>query len=448
MPLAILLKKSGHIVCGSDRSYDQGKTPSKFKSLISSGISLNAQDGTGITKDVDFLVVSTAIESSIPDVKHAQDLNIAIITRGQLLAQCFNAEKQRVAIAGTSGKSTVTGMVGTILQVLAKDPTVVNGGEITNFKQSPSDNFSGIRKGESGIFVAEMDESDGSIAHYNPTIAILNNIALDHMPLNELKELFGAYLERASQAVILNYDQSKVRELEHRAGANVISYAIDYRDADLIAYDLNPKVDGIEFVAKYQGKSQSVSLSVPGRHNVENALAAMAACIPLGCSLEDAAKALRAFTGIHRRMELIGTEHNITVIDDFGHNPDKISASLQTLKVFDGRLIVMFQPHGFGPLRMMGKEMVDVFSEHLGANDILLMPEAYYAGGTVDRSVTAKHIIQNAVSSGINAHWFEARADIPDFLKQTAEQGDRIVIMGARDDTLHVFAHNVLKLFS
>lgn len=448
MPLAVLLKKSGHNVIGSDRSYDQGKMPTKFEALKGAGITLLAQDGAGVTQDVDRLVVSSAIEKSIPDVGRALHLKIPIVKRGALLAECFNAANHTIAIAGTSGKSTVTGMLGTILQGLKKDPTIVNGGEITNFRQSITDKFSGIRKGSGDLFIAEMDESDGSIAHYKPEIAILNNIALDHMSMDELEQLFGDYLARASKAVILNYDQQKVKDLEHKANASVIRYAINDQSADLIAYNLKPKIDGIDFTAKYQTEEVHVSLSVPGRHNVENALAALAGATAMGCSLEHAASAISDFTGIHRRMEFIGTASNITVIDDFGHNPDKISASLQTLKVFDGRLIVMFQPHGFGPLRMMGNEMVEAFSTHLDPNDILIMPEVYYAGGTVDRSVTAKHIIDHAVSKGINAHWFNTRSEILPFLKETAEQGDRIVIMGARDDTLHIFAHDVLKLFA
>ncbi|PCI97819.1 MAG: UDP-N-acetylmuramate--alanine ligase [Alphaproteobacteria bacterium] len=448
MPLAVLLQKSGHRIVGSDRSYDQGKTPEKFKALQESGIDILSQDGTAVTDDIDVLVVSSAIEDAIPDVTRAKALNIPILTRGQILAECFNTAEHKIAIAGTSGKSTVTGMVATMLAEMGEDPTVVNGGEIRNFQNGAADKFSGIRKGRDDLFVAEMDESDGSIAHYTPSIALLNNVALDHKTMQELEQLFGDYLGRASMAVIVNYDQPRVKHLcEMRSRTRIISYGIDDEFANLVALDLVPRAYGISFSLKAYGKIYPVTLNVPGRHNVENALAALAVCFALGLDAGKAIAGIEAFKGIHRRMEYIGTSGGISVIDDFAHNPDKISASLQALKSFDGRLIVMFQPHGFGPLRLMRQELVDAFKIYMGADDILLMPEAYYAGGTVDRSVTAKHLIDDLTAKDVQAHWFAMRDEIPSFIKDNAKEGDRIVIMGARDDTLHSFAHSVLKLF-
>src|SRR5690606_26989381 len=136
-------------------------------------------------------------------------------------------------------------------------------------------------------------------------------------------------------------------------------------------------------------------------------------------------------------------KNGITVIDDFGHNPDKIAATLKTLKVFPGRLIVMFQPHGFGPLKLMGREIGEAFAEHLAKDDPLLMPEAYYAGGTVDRSVTAKDRIATAAEE-IGARGFQSRADTLPVILAEANPGDRVVIMGARDDTLSDFAKEIL----
>ncbi len=448
LPLAVLLKKNGYKVAGSDRSYDQGKTPDKFNALKDIGVKIYPQDGSGITKDIDVFVVSSAVEDSIPDVKAALDLGIDIVKRGELLAQLFNSAEQRIAVAGTSGKSTVTGMVGTILTEIGQDPTIVNGGEIRNLRSGEADKFSNIRKGRDDLFVAEMDESDGSIAHYNPTIAVLNNIALDHKSMEELEMLFGDYLARAEKAVVVNYDNARVKELSSkRLNARVLSYAIDDHAAKLQAVDLVPRPSGIDFTLKYDGNNYDVSLNVAGRHNVENALAALGACAALGLDMGRAAQALSAFKGIHRRMENIGTKNGITVFDDFAHNPDKISASLCSLKDFDGRLIVMFQPHGFAPLRLMRSEIIEAFAKHLSKDDILLMPEVYYAGGTVDRSVSAKDIIADLKNIGVNAHWFESRDEIPAFIGRIAKEGDRIVIMGARDDTLHIFAHDILGLW-
>ncbi len=436
MPLAQLLLARGHGVRGSDRGHDQGAMPEKFQKLIDMGVTLCSQDGSGV-EGADVFIVSSAVEDRIPDVRVAKDLGIKILTRGQMLAALFNDADQGIAVAGTSGKSTVTGMVGTIMAGLGRDPTVVNGGGVINFYGASS-----IRTGRNDVFVAEMDESDGSIAHYKPFVAVLNNIALDHKSMEELEVLFGDYVASARAVIVLNADQPRVMALRERAHVDVLSYAID-AEADLVARDLCPQQFSIDFKVN----DISVHLNVPGRHNVENALAALGACQSVGLDLADCASALEAFKGIHRRMELVGVRGGITVIDDFAHNPDKISASLRTLKSFEGRVIIMFQPHGFGPLRLMGREMVDVFAQHLAADDIVFMPEVYYAGGTVDRSVTAQHIIDDLVEKGVQARWFETRDKILTHLKLIAKEGDRIVIMGARDDTLHVFARDLLSSF-
>ena len=449
MPLAVFLQRSGVRVLGSDRSYDQGKMPDKFKALQDLGIVLFPQDGSGIEQEVSRLVVSSAVEESIPDVKIALEKEIPVVKRGVLLAELFNAAKKKIAVAGTSGKSTVTGMIASILVVLGEEPSFVNGGEILALRENEDDYFSGVRYGQSELFVAEMDESDGSIAHYEPSIAVLNNIALDHKSMEELEQLFGDYLARASDTIVVNADHPRVMDLcSHCAQVNVIRYGIDREDAMLRASDLKPKARGICFTLTYNGQDYNVSLSVPGHHNVENALAALGACIALGLDVKTCIDALSSFKGIHRRMELVGvSDSGITVIDDFAHNPDKISASLRSLKDFNGRLVVMFQPHGFGSLRLMGKEIVEAFVQCLDEEDILLMPEVYYAGGTVDRSVTARHIIGDMAKAGVNARWFETRDEAGTFIISHAREGDRVVIMGARDDTLHVFAKEILENF-
>ncbi len=448
MPLAVLLQRRGMRVYGSDRSYDQGKTADKFKALQDAGITLCPQDGSGVSEHIDVLVVSSAVESSIPDVKAALDLGIPIIKRGALLAELFNDADKSIAIAGTSGKSSVTGMVGTVLAELGKDPTVVNGGEIRNFRTSEDDKFSGVRQGDKKLFVAEMDESDGSIAHYRPSIAALNNIALDHKTMEELEQLFGDYVACVQDAVIANYDQPRVKALcDKRAQVHVISYAIKDEGADLFARSLRPHAAGIDFDLVIQGESYPVSLNVPGRHNVENALACLSVCYAMGLSVADCIKGLGVFSGIHRRMELVGNAGGVTVLDDFAHNPDKIAASLQTLREFEGPLVIMFQLHGFGPLRLMGTEMADVFAHYLQEGDQLLVPEVYYAGGTVDRSVTAKDWIEELKSKGVDAHWFATRGDTLPHIKNGVQSETRVVVMGARDDTLHTFAYEVLDMF-
>ncbi|MFA5599658.1 MAG: cyanophycin synthetase, partial [Phenylobacterium sp.] len=160
---------------------------------------------------------------------------------------------------------------------------------------------------------------------------------------------------------------------------------------------------------------------------------------------ERACEALSEFTGIRRRMDVVGTRGGVTVIDDFAHNPDKLSATLDTLHAFEGRLLLMFQPHGFGPLRLMKQEFIDVFAERMADEDVLVMPEPVYFGGTVDRSVSTADLIAGIAARGRRAEAFADRAACGERLLELARPGDRIVVMGARDDTLSVFAAELLE---
>ena len=179
---------------------------------------------------------------------------------------------------------------------------------------------------------------------------------------------------------------------------------------------------------------------MPGRHNVANALAALAACRALGVPLGEAAEALGKFSGVRRRLELVGSVAGVTVVDDFAHNPDKIAATLQTLHDFPGRLLVMFQPHGYGPLRLMKDGFVDCFAQNRGERDVLVMPDPVYYGGTVEKTVTSADIVKGVADRGRLAFAFADRSACGDKLVGLAAPGDRIVIMGARDDTLSAFA--------
>jgi UDP-N-acetylmuramate--alanine ligase len=193
------------------------------------------------------------------------------------------------------------------------------------------------------------------------------------------------------------------------------------------------------------GQVVDVKLNVPGIHNMANALAALGAASACSVGLEEAAKHLASFDGIRRRLEVVGTAHEITVIDDFAHNPEKVSATLETMHSFPGRLLVMFQPHGYGPLRLMRDSFADCFARGLRDEDVLLMPEPVYFGGTVDRSVGSSDLVGDVVRRGRNALALPDRNACGEKLLQLARSGDRIVVMGARDDSLSQFAQGVLE---
>ncbi len=445
LPLAMIVKAAGHSVSGSDRALDQGRLAQKFDFLRAQGIRLFPQDGSGVVNPATIVVTSTAVEATIPDVKAAQDIGARLVIRAELLAELFNAAPQSVAIGGTSGKSTTTGMAGWILYATGRNPTVMNGAVMTNFA-TPDAPFASALVGRSGIFVSEVDESDGSIARYSPHVAVLNNISLDHKTMDELRALFRDFLGKAKIAV-LNRDDAETAALAAGVPAeNAITYSLNDPAADLLASNLAPAPDGIAFDVRDRktGATVHIHLKVPGRHNVSNALAALAVARAVGVPLTEAASALEQFRGVKRRLETIGSARGITVIDDFGHNPDKIAATLNTLHDFPGRLLVMFQPHGFGPLAKMKNEFIEGFAKHLHAEDMLLMPEPVYFGGTVDRSVTSSDIAEGVRAGGRTAQALPDRNACGVELLAIARPGDRIVIMGARDDTLSIFAVELL----
>ncbi len=444
LPLALMAQQTGAKVAGSDRSLDQGRTTDKFDFLRQRNIALFPQDGSGVTDAAAIFVTSAAVEDTVPDVRAARSLGLKTMTRAELLSQFFNASPQSIGVAGTSGKSTTTGMIGWILCRTGKTPTVVNGAVMKNFVTADMP-FASAVIGADGLFVAEVDESDGSIARYVPHVAVLNNVALDHKSMDELRVLFGNFIRKAKIAV-LNFDNAEVKNLaDVLPPEKRLSYSLTDSGADFVASDLRPAPDGISFALRTAGKTYPVRLGVPGRHNVANALAALAAARAVGVDVSRAIAALEKFTGIKRRLDVVGTKNNVTIIDDFAHNPDKIAATLSTLHDFSGRLLVFFQPHGFGPLRLMRTEYIDTFARCLKETDLLVMTDPIYFGGTTDRSVSSSEVIAEIKGKGREAVYIPDRAACGDYLLSQARSGDRIVIMGARDDTLSVFAADLLK---
>ena len=343
------------------------------------------------------------------------------LSRPQLLASLFNASDLPIGVAGTSGKSTVTGMIGWILHACGRDPTVMNGAVMKNFA-SPDAPFASALVGDGPAFVSEVDESDGSIALYTPKIAVLNNVSLDHKSLEELRALFADFAAKA-ETTVLNVGDAEAAALAAALDpARLVTFAVE-ADADLSAHNLKPEPFAITFDLYVDGATYPVRLSVPGRHNVANALAALGAARAAGVSLAEAIAAIAGFTGLKRRFELVGASADVTVIDDFGHNPDKIAATLATLHAFPGRLRVLFQPHGYGPLKVMRAELVAMFQR------------------TVAREVTSADIARDI---GAQAHHIADRAQAAAWLVEQARPGDRIVVMGARDDTLSQLAADML----
>lgn len=446
LPLAQIAHGLGHPVAGSDRSRDQGRTPEKFAWLESHGFSLFPQDGSGVTSPDQILVASAAIEDTVPEVARARELGCERLSRAELLSALFNQSGFSIAVGGTSGKSTVTGMIAWILHEGGYDPTVMNGAVMKNFV-TPDNPFPSARIGRPDLFVSEVDESDGSIALYRPTVGVLLNVSLDHKSIEELRVLFGNFVASAGTAAI-NLDSPEAGWLVPRA-RSCVTFGIRSHNADITVEpdSIDQSELGIRAAVIDNRKREvfPLILPMPGLHNLSNALAAIAAASAAGIGVGHAAYALRSFAGLARRFDVIGTSPSgITVIDDFGHNPEKCAATLRTLKASHGRVIAFFQPHGYGPLRQMGTELAETFARELGPEDITIMCDPVYFGGTVDRSQGSERITGLITAAGGHAEHIPSREDCAERIAALARAGDRIVVMGARDDTLTTFARDLL----
>jgi UDP-N-acetylmuramate--alanine ligase len=446
LPLAQIAHGLGHPVAGSDRSRDQGRTPEKFAWLEANGFALFPQDGSGITSPDQVLIASAAIEDTVPEIARANALGCARMSRADLLSGLFNQADFSIAVGGTSGKSTVTGMIAWILQEAGHDPMVMNGAVMKNFV-SPENPFASARIGAPGLFVSEVDESDGSIALYRPTVGVLLNVSLDHKSIEELRVLFGHYVG-ASDTAVINLDSPEASYLLPLARERV-TFGVHALSADITvepdSIDQSPFGIRAAVIDSRKREVFPLILPMPGLHNLANALAAIATASAAGIDVGLATYALRNFEGLARRFDVIGTSPSgITVIDDFGHNPEKCAATLRTLKATDGRVIAFFQPHGYGPLRQMGEELAQTFARELDPGDLTIMCDPVYFGGTVDRSQGSERIVQLIDDAGGTAEHVPARDDCAERIIALAQPGDRIVVMGARDDTLTEFAQSLL----
>ena len=436
--LAQVLKFKGYDVFGSDRSFDQGKDQKNKEALTSIGIKIYPQDGSMFENDIKTLYASTAVEDTIPDVKKAKEKGVEIKKRSDLLAEIFSSHQYRIAVGGTSGKSTVTAMIGYILDKCQKKPLVINGAILNNYQHQKG--IANVVLNDSDVCVIEADESDGSIEKYTPYISVINNITLDHKPIPELQKLFADFSTKAIKGAVINLDCPNSKVLLN-TNPNIATFSITDSNAMFYASDIMPEADGTSFCFR----GQQFKIPQIGRFNVLNAMTAIAACSLMDIDAIEACNVLKDFAGTKRRLDVLGSTKGITVIDDFAHNPDKVLASMSALKSYTGRLIIMFQPHGFAPMRLMGKQIAESFATQMSDNDILLMPEIYFSGGSVTRDISSKDLIEHVKSFGRKAIFFEKRNELQQYIEQNAQTGDRIVLMGARDSSITDMGFEILE---
>ncbi len=436
----------GRPASGSDRAFDQGRHPEIREQLERAGVVVLPQDGSYLAPAhgrCSGLVVSTAVEDKVPDVAAARAASIPVLHRSELLARHVAACRS-IAVSGTSGKSTVTGMVYAILDGCGLRPGLLSGGALASL----------VAGGEAGNvrapgpapdggppwLVVEADESDGSLVRYEPWLGVVLNLGLDHKEPAEVLAMFRTFRARTRGPFVCAADANLV---ELQAGAVLFGAEPGTPEAPYRAEGVVLAREGCAF----RLAGASFRLTQPGRHNVLNATAAVAACAQAGLAPTAMAGPLAAFGGIARRFQSLGRAGGVEVIDDFAHKPDKLAAALATAHgrlAPGGRVLAVFQPHGFGPTRFLKDALVDTFASQLAPDDVLWLPEIFFAGGTVTRDISAADLATAITARGRDARFEADRARIAPLLAVAARPGDVVLVMGARDPSLTAFGQACL----
>jgi UDP-N-acetylmuramate-alanine ligase len=502
--------QGGGRATGSDRAFDQGLHPGIRRALEGVGVEIVPQDGSGLDTGCAEVITSTAVEAQIADVVRARALGLPIRHRSELLAECVSGHRT-IAVTGTSGKSTTTAMIWTILEGSGLSPSLLTGGALRALQERgllgnawrggsgdgglsgrqgkgdtpPQGKAPGGRDSDGGLLVIEADESDGSVVRYRPWGGVVLNLARDHKEVEEVAAMFSTFRENCSGPLVVG-EEPNLDFLRPGAVTFGLGDGADVRGRDL---DLGPRsvafsVAGVPFCVPW-----------PGRHTVLNALAAVAACREAGVALEEMVAPLAGFQGVERRFVSLGVAAGVEVIDDFAHNPDKLLAAIRTAHQRlgnsekegkahqrlgsrekeggaapgggaagapegdgsgtgvgggagtgeeggggrgqgEGRVLAVFQPHGFGPTRFLRADLVASLASALEPRDILWMPEIFYGGGTVTKDISSADLVTDLQARGRDARFAAQRADLPSLVADEARPGDLVLVMGARDPSL------------
>lgn len=415
---------------GSDRALDRGHIENERAHLVALGVELYPQDGTAV-EGAARVVASTAVEARIPDLAEARRLGIPVVHRAHVLAELLGTGPS-VAIAGTSGKSTVTGMTFAVLEGAGRDPGLVTGGDLVSVRAR------GLRGNAwrgSGPLVAEADESDGTLIEHAPLVGVILNLHRDHMEPDRVMAQFATFAERTRGRTVVSDDDALA---PLRDGALTFGFGPDaaVRGVDLVA-------DGAG--SRFNVGGVTVRVPLPGVHNASNALAAIAAGASLDVDIATAAEAISGFQGVARRFEVVGERSGVTVVDDFAHNPTKIVATLRAARSQGARILALFQPHGFAPARFMRDELAQALPSVLGPEDRFWVSEIHYSGGTATQDISGRDLANDLRSGGVHADYVADRDAWPDLVAGEARPGDLVLVMGARDPGLPRLARRVVE---
>lgn len=428
--LAQYLKGMGKNVFGSDRQFIKEEKTKRQVLLEALDIKCYPQDTSGLENNIDIVVISSAIEPTIPEYKSVLDKNIPVIMRSDLLADICKTKKT-IAVAGTSGKSTVTAMIYHIMEYSGIKPSLITGAGLVSIIEKGKIGNAVYRDGD--YLIIEADESDGSIVKYKPEIGIILNIDKDHKELQELEILFKTFASNCKKLIVnnnLKRTKSLSSNIDHDFGYEACGYEISSFEKD--GFNIQFKINDVRF-----------KINQLGKHNAENAAAAAAACHLSGIPPEESSEALNNYKGIYRRHQIIYNSKEFTLIDDYAHNPAKLAASIAACQFKNRKLIVWFQPHGYKPTKFLRDEFVNEICMILREKDEIWMSEIYYAGGTVQKDISSEELINDILKKGKEAFYIKSRNVLPKKLKNRISSNTIILLAGARDPSLKDFAEFV-----
>jgi UDP-N-acetylmuramate--alanine ligase len=435
--IAEVLLTLGYAVSGSDLV--DGDATRRLRQM-GARIDVGPHAAEQVDENVDVLVISSAVTYANPEVARARDLRIPVIPRAEMLAELMRM-KQGVAVAGTHGKTTTTSLIGAVLYQAGRDPTVVVGGRLRG-------DGTNARIGQGSMMVVEADESDGTFLLLSPIIAVVTNIDPEHLDhFGDIERVRDAYRQFVSRVpfyglAVLCIDNVNVRALLPQLNKRFVTYGTA-PDAEWQARDL--RVDGLRTTFDLWRRDQqlgTVRLQIPGTHNALNALAAFAVADELDIPWRIVAHALEEFGGVHRRFEVRGEEQGVLLVDDYGHHPEEIRATLRAARAgFNRRLVVAFQPHRYSRTR-------DLFQEFLSSFDdaaVVLLTDIYAAGEDRLEGISSDALYQALKKRGhLDVRYVPERVALAEALLDVVQEGDLVMTLGAGD--IHRTADELLAL--
>lgn len=420
--IAELLLNQGYRVSGSDLR--ESDTTARLAEL--GGEIIIGHSAENIT-EVDVVVTSTAVKADNPEVVEALRQHVAVIPRAEMLAELMRM-KYGIAIAGTHGKTTTTSMMSVVLHHAGIDPTAVIGGKLDAFG-------SNAKLGRGKFLVAEADESDGSFMHLSPTIAVVTNIDADHLDfytgIDEIKQIFIDFINKVPfyGRAILCLEDRNIQEILPAVKKRFTTYGFSSQ-ADFYAEDIQQRQGRTSFTAFYQGEELGrISFRMPGRHSVLNALSVIAVAHELEIPFQTIIGGFRNFGGLQRRFELREEINNIMIIDDYGHHPAEIKATLSAAKSsWNKRVIAVFQPHRFSRTAALFDDFLTAFYQA----DQLVITDVYAAGEDPIEGASGEKLAQGIVEHGHKAVTYRnSLEEVAEFVAGIVEPGDMVVTLGA-----------------